>query len=68
MAGDADAAERYRKRAIELRAIADAANDPKSRKALEAIADDYEGMARMRENIEATERVLGSSNSITRHK
>ena len=66
MAGDADAAERYRKRAIELRTIADAAADPKSRRVLRMIADDYENMARMRECIEQTERDLGSSKSTTR--
>jgi len=66
MAGDADAAERYRKRATELRAIADGTIDPKSRKVLQIIADDYDYMARMRECIEQTERVLGSANSTRR--
>ena len=52
MKEDPDSAARYRQRAEELRGIA----DPKSKKTLLAIAEDYERMARSRVRIDESDR------------
>jgi hypothetical protein len=46
MDGDEQIAARYRKRAAEVRAIAETLTDEKARKTLIAVAGDYEQMAR----------------------
>ncbi len=52
MKEDRDSAARYRQRAQELRAIADAVTDTGNKKTLLDIAEDYERMARSRERID----------------
>ena len=47
-----DSAERYRKRAEELRAIAQTMKDASARGSLLEIAEDYERMARSREQMD----------------
>jgi hypothetical protein len=56
MKEDLDSAKRYRRRAEELRVIAETTKDKRSFKTLMDIAEDYERMASSRERIDATER------------
>jgi len=51
MSDDAEAARRDRQRAKEVRAILQGMEDPEMRKSLEAVAADYEGLARARIRI-----------------
>ena len=46
MDGDAELAARYRKRAAEVRAIAETLTDDQAKKILIEVASDYEQMAR----------------------
>ena len=46
MDGDAGLVARYRKRADEVRAIAETLQDERAKKVLKEVADDYEQMAR----------------------
>jgi len=55
---DLESAAWYRKHAEELRAIAADMFDPKSKKTLLRVADDYDRMAVSRERLAETERVL----------
>jgi hypothetical protein len=56
MKEDLESAQRYRQRAEELRAIAQATVDPNARKALLQVAEDYERLAETRERIAERER------------
>ena len=56
MKEDPDSAARYRQRAEELKVIAETTTDPKSKKTLLDIAEDYERMARSRVRIDESDR------------
>jgi hypothetical protein len=56
MVDDAATARRYRKRAKEIRAIAEASAERKSRVILLRIAADYERMARLRVRVGKADR------------
>ena len=56
MKEDPDSAARYRQRAEELKVIAETTTDPKSKKTLRDIAEDYERMARSRVRIDESDR------------
>jgi hypothetical protein len=58
MKEDLDSAARYRQRAEELRAIADATTDLGNKKTLLDIAEDYERLARTRERIDESDQRL----------
>ncbi len=58
MFDDAAVARRYRKRAKEVRAIAEAVLERKSRMILLRIAADYERMARLRVRVGKADRVM----------
>ena len=58
---DAAAARRYWRRAKEVRAIADGAEDRESRASLLSIARDYERLARLRIEIGKADRDAGAS-------
>jgi hypothetical protein len=53
---DAEAARRYRKRAKEVRAIAEGAKDRETRLSLLRVARDYKRMARMRIEVGKADR------------
>ena len=61
MADDAAAARRYRKRAKEVRAIAEAVMEQKYRMILLRIAADYERMARLRVRVGKADRVMAGT-------
>jgi len=61
MLDDAAAARRYRTRAKEVRAIAEAVTERKARMILLRIAADYERMARLRIRVGKTERALSDN-------
>jgi len=54
-------AERYRRRAVELRAIAAQMLDLKARSTLLDVADDYERMAQSAENAAVADRLDGTT-------
>jgi flavorubredoxin len=58
MSDDAATARRYRKRAREVRAIAEAVTERKSRVVLLHIASDYERMARLRVRVGRADRIM----------
>jgi hypothetical protein len=60
---DAAAARRYWRRAKEVRAIAEGAQDRESRASLLSIARDYERLARLRIEIGKADRDVGASAS-----
>ncbi len=61
MVDDAAAARRYRKRAKEVRAIAEALTERNSRIVLLRIAADYERMARLRIRVGKAERITAGA-------
>ena len=61
MLDDAEAAKRYRTRAKEVRAIAEAVADRRSRMTLLRVAADYERMARLRIRVGKADRAMGSA-------
>ena len=61
MFDDAAVARRYRKRAKEVRAIAEAVLERKSRMILLRIAADYERMARLRVRVGKADRVMAGT-------
>ena len=63
MVDDAAAARRYRKRATEVRAIAEAMTERNSRVILLRIAADYERMARLRVRVGKANRIMAGTTS-----
>ena len=61
MFDDAAVARRYRKRAKEVRAIAEAVLERNSRMILLRIATDYERMARLRVRVGKADRVMAGT-------
>jgi len=61
MFDDAAVARRYRKRAKEVRAIAETVLERKSRTILLRIATDYERMARLRVRVGKADRVMAGT-------
>jgi hypothetical protein len=66
MEDDSRTARRYRKRAEEIRTIADGMLDSNSRGILLAIAHDYERMAGSLDRIDETDRMIAARKSIFR--
>lgn len=66
MDDDIATAKRYRKRAEEIRTIADGMLDSSSRRILLSIAQDYERMAVSLDRIEETDRIMASRGTAVR--
>ena len=60
MKGDSEAAVRYRRRAEEVRIIAEDTQDSRSRAILLTIADDYERMARQMDDSAEIDRQVNA--------
>jgi len=68
MVDDAATARRYLKRAKEVRAIAEAVTERKSRVILLRIAADYERMARLRVRVGKADRVMVGTTPELQHR